>query len=297
MAQKGDQLDQETFSCSICLEVLKDPVTIPCGHSYCMNCINNFWDEGEKKIPSCPQCRRTFTQKPELVKNTMLAALVEQLKKTELRAPPADHCYAGPGDVACDFCYGRKLKAVKSCLACLASYCQKHFQPHHDSSTFKTHKLVDPSKNLQDNICPRHDTVAAVCQSKLKGQLQKKHQHVFEGIIKAGKTTLLEQIYMDLTEGGTGEVNEELEVRQIEAASRKPDGAETTIRQEDIFKPPPGRGGPIRMVMTKGVAGIGKTVLTQKFSLDWAEGRTNQDIQFLLPFTFRELNVLSCQAV
>ncbi|XP_061567276.1 NLR family CARD domain-containing protein 3-like [Cololabis saira] len=137
-------------------------------------------------------------------------------------------------------------------------------------------------------------TVAAVCQSKLKVQLQKKHQHVFEGIIKAGNKILLEQIYTELyiTEGGTGEVNNEHEVRQIEAASRKPDGAETSIRQEDIFKPPPGRGGPIRTVMTKGVAGIGKTVLTQKFSLDWAEGRTNQDIQFLLPFTFRQLNVL-----
>ncbi|XP_061582481.1 NLR family CARD domain-containing protein 3-like [Cololabis saira] len=149
----------------------------------------------------------------------------------------------------------------------------------------KQEKLADL---LQSN------TVAAVCQSKLKGQLQKKHQHVFEGITKAGKTTLLEQIYTELyiTEGGTGEVNEEHEVRQIEAASRKPDGAETAIRQEDIFKPPPGRGGPIRTVMTKGVAGIGKTVLTQKFSLDWAEGKTNQDIQFLLPFTFRELNVL-----
>ncbi|XP_061582456.1 NLR family CARD domain-containing protein 3-like [Cololabis saira] len=142
--------------------------------------------------------------------------------------------------------------------------------------------------------CPRRGTLVAVCNKQLKSKLKKKYQHVSEGITKAGKTTLLEQIYTELyiTEGGTGEVNHEHEVRQIEAASRKPDGAETAIRQEDIFKPPPGRGGPIRTVMTTGVAGIGKTVLTQKFSLDWAEGRTNQDIQFLLPFTFRQLNVL-----
>ncbi|XP_044043379.1 protein NLRC3-like isoform X5 [Siniperca chuatsi] len=132
------------------------------------------------------------------------------------------------------------------------------------------------------------------CQRKLKSNLKKKFQCVFEGIAKAGNSTLLNQIYTELyiTEGGTAEVNDEHEVRQIEAASRKPDRPETTIRQEDIFKPSPGRDEPIRTVMTKGVAGIGKTVLTQKFTLDWAEDKANQDIQFTFPFTFRELNVL-----
>ncbi|KAM4560539.1 NLR family CARD domain-containing protein 3-like [Odontesthes bonariensis] len=132
------------------------------------------------------------------------------------------------------------------------------------------------------------------CQTKLKSNLKNKFQCVFEGIPEAGRPTLLNQIYTELyiTEGGSGEVNDEHEVRQIEAASRKAGRAETTIRQEDIFKVPPGRKEPIRTVMTKGVAGIGKTVLTQKFTLDWAEGKANQDIHFMFPFTFRDLNLL-----
>uniref|UniRef100_UPI0037E77734 protein NLRC3-like n=1 Tax=Semicossyphus pulcher TaxID=241346 RepID=UPI0037E77734 len=142
--------------------------------------------------------------------------------------------------------------------------------------------------------CLQSRPVAPVCQRKLKSNLKQKFQCVFEGIAKAGNPTLLNQIYTELyiTEGGTGEVNDEHEVRQIESASRKPHRPETTIRQEDIFKASPGRDGPIRTVMTKGVAGIGKTVLTQKFTLDWAEDKANQDIQFMFPFTFRELNVL-----
>uniref|UniRef100_A0AAQ4NXP7 B30.2/SPRY domain-containing protein n=2 Tax=Gasterosteus aculeatus TaxID=69293 RepID=A0AAQ4NXP7_GASAC len=135
---------------------------------------------------------------------------------------------------------------------------------------------------------------AAVCQRELKSDLKKKFQCVFEGIAKAGNPTLLNEIYTELyiTEGGTAEVNKEHEVRQIETASRKPARPETTIRQEDLLKASAGGAEPIRTVMTKGVAGIGKTVLTQKFTLDWAEDTDHQDIQFIFPFTFRELNVL-----
>ncbi|KAG8001653.1 NLR family CARD domain-containing protein 3, partial [Nibea albiflora] len=131
-------------------------------------------------------------------------------------------------------------------------------------------------------------------QHKLKSSLKEKLHCVFEGVAKAGNPTPLNQIYTELyiTEAGTGWVNNEHEVRQIEAASRKSDRPETTIRHEDIFKSSPGRAHPIRTVMTKGVAGIGKTVLTQKFTLDWAEGAANQGIQLTFPFTFRELNVL-----
>ncbi|XP_072319583.1 protein NLRC3-like isoform X1 [Eucyclogobius newberryi] len=137
-------------------------------------------------------------------------------------------------------------------------------------------------------------TYSGVCGRKLKCNLQQKFECVFEGIAKAGNPTLLKQIYTELyiTEGGSSEVNQEHEVRHMETASRKPGPAETAITCEDIFKGPADTDGPIRTVLTKGVAGIGKTVLTQKFSLDWAEGKANQDIQLLFPFTFRALNVL-----
>ncbi|XP_029934198.1 protein NLRC3-like [Myripristis murdjan] len=137
-------------------------------------------------------------------------------------------------------------------------------------------------------------TAAAACQHKLRSNLKKKCECVFEGIAKAGNPTLLKEIYteMYITEGGSGELNEEHEVRWIETTARKPATPETPITCEDIFKPLPGRDGPIRAVMTKGVAGIGKTVLTQKFTLDWAEHKANQHVHFTFPFTFRELNLL-----
>uniref|UniRef100_A0A3Q0RH75 B30.2/SPRY domain-containing protein n=1 Tax=Amphilophus citrinellus TaxID=61819 RepID=A0A3Q0RH75_AMPCI len=131
-------------------------------------------------------------------------------------------------------------------------------------------------------------------ENTFKSKLKTKFQCVFEGIAQPGNQTALNKIYTELhvIEGETGEVNDEHEIRQIEAATRKPNRAETKIRHENLFKASPGRDKPIRTVLTKGVAGIGKTVLTQKFTLDWAEDKTNQDIQFMFPFTFRELNLL-----
>ncbi|XP_035802130.2 tripartite motif-containing protein 16-like [Amphiprion ocellaris] len=163
MAQQGIQMDQEKLSCPICLDLLKNPVTIPCGHSYCMKCIKDCWEgKDQKETYSCPQCRQMFRPRPDLKKSTVLADLVEELKKTRIESAPADLCYAGPGDVSCDFCTGRKLKAVKSCLQCLVSYCDQHLQPHYDVAALKNHKLVDPSKKLQENICSSHNEVMKI---------------------------------------------------------------------------------------------------------------------------------------
>ncbi|XP_029938750.1 NLR family CARD domain-containing protein 3-like, partial [Salarias fasciatus] len=140
----------------------------------------------------------------------------------------------------------------------------------------------------------RSKTSAGECQQMLKSALKRRFQCVFEGVNMQGKHSLLNQIYTELhiTEGGAAEVNQEHEVRQIETASRTAGRAERSIRPRDIFKASPGSSQPIRTVLTKGVAGIGKTVLTQKFTLDWAEDKDNQDVHFIFPFTFRELNVV-----
>ncbi|XP_045072820.1 tripartite motif-containing protein 16-like [Coregonus clupeaformis] len=165
MAQQGVLLDQEQFCCSVCLHLLKEPVTTACGHSYCRRCIEDCWDQDVLKgVYSCPQCRETFTPRPNLRKNTILAEMVEKLKETGLQAaPPPALCYAGPGDVACDFCTGtRKQKALMSCLVCLASYCETHLQSHYESPALKKHKLVKATAQLQEKICSHHDKLLEV---------------------------------------------------------------------------------------------------------------------------------------
>uniref|UniRef100_A0A8C2BL15 RING-type domain-containing protein n=1 Tax=Cyprinus carpio TaxID=7962 RepID=A0A8C2BL15_CYPCA len=127
------RFSQDELMCPVCLDLLKDPVSIQCGHNYCKRCITGFWDQEEQmRVYSCPQCRQTFSPRPALARNTMLAELVEKLKKTRLSAD----CYAGAGDVQCDVCTGRKHKAVKSCLR---------------------HNLIEATGRLQEMICQKHE--------------------------------------------------------------------------------------------------------------------------------------------
>uniref|UniRef100_A0A8C1S0J7 Tripartite motif-containing protein 16-like n=1 Tax=Cyprinus carpio TaxID=7962 RepID=A0A8C1S0J7_CYPCA len=157
---------QDEFMCAVCLDLLKDPVTIPCGHSYCKSCITDCWDqEDQKRVYSCPQCRQTFSPRPALARNTMLAEVVEKLKKTRLSAD----CDAGAGDVQCDVCTGRKYKAVKSCLVCLESYCQTHFERHEEFHSRKPHKVTEATGRLQEMICQKHEKILEVfCRTDQK---------------------------------------------------------------------------------------------------------------------------------
>ncbi|XP_049328927.1 NACHT, LRR and PYD domains-containing protein 12-like [Astyanax mexicanus] len=144
---------------------------------------------------------------------------------------------------------------------------------------------TDLANKLQTKLAPS-------CHRKLKSTLKGKFQKIKEGISDPGTSTLLNEIYTELyiTEGGSGEVNNEHEVRQIEAASRRPATQETPIKCNNLFK-----DQSIRTVLTKGVAGIGKTVSVQKFILDWTEGKANQDVPFIFPLPFRELNLMKTE--
>ncbi|XP_015237769.1 PREDICTED: E3 ubiquitin/ISG15 ligase TRIM25-like [Cyprinodon variegatus] len=160
MAAKSEAPD--SLCCSICLEVLKKPVTLHCGHSYCMDCVNCYWDQKDPKgVCSCPQCRHTFSSRPVLNKNTVLVDLIEKMADSE-RAAPLGEKKAGPSEVECDFCTAKKLKAVKTCLVCLASYCATHVQPHYQSAAFQRHKLVEVSTSIQEKICSKHDKLLEV---------------------------------------------------------------------------------------------------------------------------------------
>ncbi|XP_067222540.1 E3 ubiquitin/ISG15 ligase TRIM25-like [Chanodichthys erythropterus] len=147
MSESAVSQYEDQFSCPVCLDPLKEPVTIPCGHSYCMSCITDCWGQKEQGPPyRCPQCRESFSQRPLLKKNTLIAEMMETLQKTSLQTAA----------VECDVCTTEKNRAVKSCLQCLASFCQTHLQLHYESPAFMKHKLVQASRNIQENICLSH---------------------------------------------------------------------------------------------------------------------------------------------
>ncbi|XP_053498203.1 NLR family CARD domain-containing protein 3-like [Ictalurus furcatus] len=135
----------------------------------------------------------------------------------------------------------------------------------------------------------QNESVASVYQTNLKSNLREKFKRINEGISQHGSSALLNEIYTELyiTEGWSGDVNNEHEVRQIETASRRPATQETPIKRNDLFK-----DESIRSVLTEGVSGIGKTVSVQKFILNWTEGKANQDVTFMFPLPFRELNMM-----
>ncbi|XP_028457550.1 E3 ubiquitin/ISG15 ligase TRIM25 isoform X4 [Perca flavescens] len=156
MAQANISVAESQFRCPVCLDLLKNPVSTPCGHTYCMSCINNYWDQADSGQFSCPQCRETFSPRPVLRRNTVLAEVVDKLKLSEM-VPEPELYLEGVGEVPCDFCPAEsKLRAAKSCLVCLASFCELHVLPHREVGTLRRHKLVAAVECLAERMCAQH---------------------------------------------------------------------------------------------------------------------------------------------
>ncbi|CAM4557549.1 unnamed protein product [Leuciscus chuanchicus] len=135
---------EDHYKCSVCTEVFKDPVSIPCGHSYCKHCIEIYWSRPPQAGGyACPQCRKRFRSRPVLSVNVVLSKLIEELQKAGFSPALPAHCYAGPEDVPCDICTEMKLKAVKSCLTCTVSYCETHIRQHYTVPALQRHSLVE----------------------------------------------------------------------------------------------------------------------------------------------------------
>ncbi|XP_045572610.1 E3 ubiquitin-protein ligase TRIM39-like [Salmo salar] len=143
---------EEQFLCSICLDVFTEPVTTSCGHNFCIACITKYWKSMD--LCRCPLCNEKFSRRPKLRVNTTFREVVENFKKMRNRGK--DESPAKRIKVSCDVCTGTKRKALKSCLVCLASYCETHLDPHQIAPPLKRHKLIDPVKNLEDRMCKKH---------------------------------------------------------------------------------------------------------------------------------------------
>uniref|UniRef100_A0A671KYN8 Si:dkey-46i9.6 n=1 Tax=Sinocyclocheilus anshuiensis TaxID=1608454 RepID=A0A671KYN8_9TELE len=158
MASPTSMLAEEQVHCSICLDVFTNPVSIPCGHNFCMACIGSYWKSSA--LIMCPMCKKTFFKQPDISINTVLREISEQFK--EIKTNPVANLQKimqpDPGqspEVSCDVCTGPQRQAVKSCLVCLTSYCEEHLKTH--TSRFTKHKLIEPVQNLEDRMCKKHE--------------------------------------------------------------------------------------------------------------------------------------------
>ncbi|XP_030267074.1 E3 ubiquitin-protein ligase TRIM39-like [Sparus aurata] len=151
-------LTEDRCLCSICLDVFTDPVSTSCGHNFCKACITEHWNQTDQYL--CPMCKEVFTTRPQLRVNTFISEMVSQFRQSaqqKASSSSSEQQVSKPGEVPCDVCTGTRLKALKSCLVCLVSYCETHLEPHLTASGLKRHQLINPVENLEDRMCPKHD--------------------------------------------------------------------------------------------------------------------------------------------
>ncbi|XP_026057386.1 tripartite motif-containing protein 16-like [Carassius auratus] len=228
------RFSQDEFNCPVCLDLLEDPVTIQCGHSYCKSCITGCWDkEDQMRVYSCPQCRQTFSPRPALARNTMLAEVVRKLKKNK---PPAD-----AGAVQCDVCTGEKHLAVKSCLVCQESYCQTHFDRHEEFHSRKPHKLIDATGRLQEMICQKHEKhleMYCITDQQCICELCTKYEHKDHDTVSAAAQRTENQIQLKETQKTFQQriQQREKDLQQLrETVESRKRSAQTAVEDSEIF--------------------------------------------------------------
>uniref|UniRef100_A0A3Q2QJ23 Bloodthirsty-related gene family, member 12 n=1 Tax=Fundulus heteroclitus TaxID=8078 RepID=A0A3Q2QJ23_FUNHE len=180
----GRTLSEDQFTCSICLEIFVEPVSTPCGHSFCKACLQGYWNHSKKFL--CPMCKKAYTRRPEMSVNRVLAEISSQFQGLMVSggasgtpsrggsltissdpghsSSPAQDTgeFAQPGDVPCDACIGRKLKAFKSCVNCPGSFCESHLRHHKKVKTLISHRLIEPTFHLEEKICKKHERLLEV---------------------------------------------------------------------------------------------------------------------------------------
>ncbi|KAM9352898.1 E3 ubiquitin-protein ligase TRIM47-like [Symphorus nematophorus] len=188
MATASLLLSEDQFLCSICLEVFTEPVCIPCGHNFCKACITKHWEGKERCV--CPLCKEEFNKGLKLRVNTGFKEVVETFKKHHVIGN--NDSLVKPGQVPCDCCLGNKLKASKTCLVCLISYCEVHLEPHQRVAALKRHKLTDPVHDLEDKTCKIHNRILELfCRDDLTPVCVLCTEH------SAHDTVPLEEAYVD----------------------------------------------------------------------------------------------------
>ncbi|KAK7144601.1 hypothetical protein R3I94_010883 [Phoxinus phoxinus] len=170
---------EDELTCSICLCLFENPVSLICGHSFCASCLEATWKDRISPL-SCPQCRMAFSSKPELKKNTVLSAVLDAYRiKAGVPEPvkePFEAKRKDPDEIKCDSCM--EAKAVKTCLTCMASYCEDHVRPHRENAVFRAHQLSDPLPDLMERLCSDHGKLmefycvqhqSCICSNCLQG--------------------------------------------------------------------------------------------------------------------------------
>ncbi|XP_038153356.1 E3 ubiquitin-protein ligase TRIM47-like [Cyprinodon tularosa] len=155
MATSSGFLSEDQFLCSICLDVFNEPVSTPCGHTFCKACLNRHW-EG-KQGRQCPMCNNKFNKDLKLSVNNSFREIVEAFKKPRVTAEATSS--GKPREVLCDICSVNKIRASKTCLVCLSSFCDRHLEPHLRVAALKRHKLSDPDPDLEEKICKEHNQI------------------------------------------------------------------------------------------------------------------------------------------